>query len=114
MNPSHEPAPPTYEEQPAYPYGPPEAVVWDQPAARPARRSLRRSFTVGGLILASMAVAGAPIGLLWTWLSPSVPVINAGQNGSRTTIFRLGAVRVAPTPALRADLKMILGPSAVL
>ena len=36
------------------------------------------------------------------------------QNGSRTTIFRLGAVRVAPTPALRADLKMILGPSAVL
>jgi DNA polymerase III subunit alpha len=35
------------------------------------------------------------------------------QNGSRTTIMRLGAVRVAPTPALRADLKMILGPSAV-
>jgi DNA polymerase-3 subunit alpha len=35
------------------------------------------------------------------------------QNGSRTTILRLGAVRVAPTPALRADLKMILGPSAV-
>jgi DNA polymerase-3 subunit alpha len=36
------------------------------------------------------------------------------QNGSRITKFRLGAVRVAPTPALRADLKMILGPSAVL
>jgi DNA polymerase-3 subunit alpha len=36
------------------------------------------------------------------------------QNGSRTTVMRLGpAVRVAPTPALRADLKMILGPSAV-
>jgi DNA polymerase-3 subunit alpha len=35
------------------------------------------------------------------------------QNGSRTTVLRLGAVRVAPTPALRADLKMILGPSAV-
>ncbi|MFF5083109.1 DNA polymerase III subunit alpha [Actinoplanes sp. NPDC000266] len=35
------------------------------------------------------------------------------QNGSRTTILRLGAVRVAATPALRADLKMILGPSAV-
>jgi DNA polymerase-3 subunit alpha len=35
-------------------------------------------------------------------------------NGSRTTVMRLGpAVRVAPTPALRADLKMILGPSAV-
>ncbi|MEV0899352.1 OB-fold nucleic acid binding domain-containing protein, partial [Actinoplanes sp. NPDC049802] len=35
------------------------------------------------------------------------------QNGSRTTIMRLGGVRVAATPALRADLKMILGPSAV-
>ncbi|WP_249997851.1 DNA polymerase III subunit alpha [Actinoplanes sp. M2I2] len=35
------------------------------------------------------------------------------QNGSRTTVLRLGAVRVSPTPALRADLKMILGPSAV-
>src|SRR6201995_1582733 len=33
------------------------------------------------------------------------------QNGSRTTIMRLGpAVRGAPTPALRPDLKMILGP----
>jgi DNA polymerase-3 subunit alpha len=35
------------------------------------------------------------------------------QNGSRTTVMRLGGVRVAPTPALRADLKTILGPSAV-
>lgn len=35
-------------------------------------------------------------------------------NGSRTTVMRLGGVRVAPTPALRADLKMILGPSAVV
>jgi DNA polymerase-3 subunit alpha len=28
-------------------------------------------------------------------------------------VMRLGGFRVAPTPALRADLKMILGPSAV-
>ncbi|GLY01907.1 MULTISPECIES: DNA polymerase III subunit alpha [Actinoplanes] len=35
------------------------------------------------------------------------------QNGKRTTIMRLNGMRVAPTPALRADLKMILGPSAV-
>jgi DNA polymerase-3 subunit alpha len=34
-------------------------------------------------------------------------------NGSRTTVMRLGAFKVAPTPALRADLKTILGPSAV-
>ena len=80
MNPSHEPAPSPYEQQPAYPYGPPEAMVWDQPV-RPARRPLRRSITVGALIFAAMAVAGAPIGLLWSWVSPSVPVINAGQNG---------------------------------
>ncbi|HEU4349964.1 MAG TPA: OB-fold nucleic acid binding domain-containing protein, partial [Actinoplanes sp.] len=35
------------------------------------------------------------------------------RNGSRTTVMRLGGFKVAPTPALRADLKMILGPSAV-
>jgi DNA polymerase-3 subunit alpha len=35
------------------------------------------------------------------------------QNGGRTTVMRLGGVRVAPSTALRADLKMILGPSAV-
>ncbi|OJF13267.1 DNA polymerase III subunit alpha [Couchioplanes caeruleus] len=34
-------------------------------------------------------------------------------NGSRKTVMRLGGFKVAPTPALRADLKMILGPSAV-
>jgi hypothetical protein len=28
-----------------------------------------------------MAVAGAPLGLLWSWLAPSVPVVNAGANG---------------------------------
>ncbi|GAB1646035.1 DNA polymerase III subunit alpha [Krasilnikovia sp. MM14-A1259] len=35
------------------------------------------------------------------------------QNGSRTTVMRLGGVRVAPTTALRADLKTILGPASV-
>ena len=35
------------------------------------------------------------------------------RNGSRTTVLRLGGLRVAPTTALRADLKTILGPSAV-
>ncbi|WP_067498163.1 DNA polymerase III subunit alpha [Actinoplanes sp. TFC3] len=34
-------------------------------------------------------------------------------NGSRKTVMRLGGFKVSPTPALRADLKMILGPSAV-
>jgi DNA polymerase-3 subunit alpha len=35
------------------------------------------------------------------------------QNGSRTTMLRLGGLRVAPTTALRADLKTILGPASV-
>jgi DNA polymerase-3 subunit alpha len=34
-------------------------------------------------------------------------------NGSRTTVLRLNALRVASTPALMADLKMVLGPASV-
>jgi len=34
-------------------------------------------------------------------------------NGSKTTLLRLGPVRVSPTTALMADLKALLGPSAV-
>jgi DNA polymerase-3 subunit alpha len=34
-------------------------------------------------------------------------------NGSRTTLLRLGPVRVAPTTALMADLKALLGPQAI-
>ncbi|ASW56009.1 DNA polymerase III subunit alpha [Plantactinospora sp. KBS50] len=34
-------------------------------------------------------------------------------NGSRATLLRLGPTRVAPTTALMADLKALLGPSAV-
>ena len=34
-------------------------------------------------------------------------------NGSRSTLLRLGPVRVAPTTALMADLKALLGPNVV-
>jgi DNA polymerase-3 subunit alpha len=34
-------------------------------------------------------------------------------NGTKSTLLRLGPVRVAPTTALMADLKALLGPSAV-
>ncbi|HEX8632034.1 MAG TPA: DNA polymerase III subunit alpha [Catenuloplanes sp.] len=34
-------------------------------------------------------------------------------NGSRTTVLRLGGPRVAPTTALMADLKTVLGPQSV-
>ncbi|MEU7902414.1 DUF2567 domain-containing protein [Actinoplanes sp. NPDC049118] len=86
MNPSQEPAPqhygqvPQYDAQPTYPFGPPpEAMDWEQPSRR--RRTLRRTVSVVALVTAGLAVAGAPLGLLWSWIAPSVPVINAGQNG---------------------------------
>jgi DNA polymerase-3 subunit alpha len=33
-------------------------------------------------------------------------------NGGRSTLLRLGPLRVAPTTALMADLKALLGPNA--
>jgi hypothetical protein len=84
VNPSQEPAPQhyegAYEAPPAYPYGAPaEATGWEPP--RPQRRPLRRTVSVTALVTAAMAAAGAPLGLLWAWLAPTVPVVNAGQNG---------------------------------
>ena len=60
---------------------------WSEPVAV-ASRPLKSTLIAGGLTVVALAVAGGPLGLLWHL--------------------------VAPTPALRADLKMILGPSAVL
>jgi DNA polymerase-3 subunit alpha len=34
-------------------------------------------------------------------------------NGAKTTLLRLGPVRVAPTPALMGDLKALLGPGSL-
>ncbi|WP_433726707.1 hypothetical protein ACQP2Y_10310 [Actinoplanes sp. CA-051413] len=99
MNPSQEPGPQRYEQaphyeqapnyeqgqsyeqgQPYYPYGEPvDAMGWVP--TRPKRRPLRRTVLVAVSITAAMAVAGAPLGLLWSWLAPTIPVINAGQNG---------------------------------
>ena len=89
MNPSQEPGPPHYEPvqsyelgepSTAYPYGPPvDAAGWVP--SRPPRRPFRRTALVTLAVTAAMAVAGAPLGLLWSWLAPAIPVINAGQNG---------------------------------
>lgn len=85
MNPSQEPgrqyeqAQP-YESPPVYPYGGPVDVLgWGPP--QPRRRPLRRAVLVTLSVTAAMAAVGAPLGLLWSWLAPTVPVINAGQNG---------------------------------
>ena len=82
MNPSQEQGPqaPPYDPPPAYPFGEPADVMGWSPR-RPPRRPVRRAALVTLSVTAAMAVAGAPLGLLWSWLAPSVPVINAGQNG---------------------------------
>ncbi|MFI7597755.1 hypothetical protein [Actinoplanes sp. NPDC049681] len=66
-------------QEPVFPYGPPpEFSPWEPPRSQ---RSVRRSVAVAALITVAMALAGGPLGLLWSWLAPSVPVVNAGQNG---------------------------------
>ncbi|GGK70719.1 hypothetical protein [Mangrovihabitans endophyticus] len=42
-------------------------------------RSLRRSLASAGVAAAVIAVAGAPVGVLWHVVAPTVPVINTGQ-----------------------------------
>jgi hypothetical protein len=89
VNPSQEPAPPSYEQayqqqayepSPAYPFGTPDELTgWEPPL--PRRRPLRRNVLVALAVTAALAVAGAPLGLFWAWLAPSVPVINAGRSG---------------------------------
>ena len=78
MNPGQEQGPPAYEQPFGYPYGPPPEFGAEP--SRP-RRSWTRTVVVAALITVAMAVAGGPLGLLWSWLAPSVPVVNAGQNG---------------------------------
>jgi hypothetical protein len=51
------------------------------PAGRARRRPWRRSLAVGALAAAVVAAAGVPFGLLWSWVSPSVPVGRGGQGG---------------------------------
>jgi hypothetical protein len=45
------------------------------------RRSWRRTLLVTVLSAVVALALGGPLGLLWVWLAPSVPVIDAGPNG---------------------------------
>ncbi len=38
-----------------------------------------RELAVAGLTVVALAVAGGPLGVLWHYLAPTVPVINIGQ-----------------------------------
>ncbi|MFG1608149.1 hypothetical protein [Actinoplanes sp. NPDC049265] len=50
-----------------------------EPPPPPPRRPIGRELLVAVLTAVVLAVAGAALGLLWHYLSPTVPVINVGQ-----------------------------------
>jgi hypothetical protein len=49
------------------------------PPPPPPRRPIGRELAVAGLTVVALAAAGGPIGALWHYLSPTVPVINLGE-----------------------------------
>jgi hypothetical protein len=70
------PHPPAYVPPPLYPLGPAEADP-----AQPPRRPWQRTVLVAVLTALAVAVLGAPLGVLWHFLSPTVPLLDAGQSG---------------------------------
>jgi hypothetical protein len=108
VNPSQESAQPQYPEQPpaghtaaipspgvpehegaeaayglAHPTGPGAGgaaeAVWS--ARRSVRRPWKRTAVVAVLSGVLVFVLGGPLGLLWAWLAPGVPVVDTGQSG---------------------------------
>jgi hypothetical protein len=67
---------------PPYDPGPPSwrSAPWWR-FQRGNRRPLRRTVTVTVATLLVVTALGAPLGLLWAWLAPGVPVVNVGANG---------------------------------
>jgi hypothetical protein len=70
----------------AHPTGPDDAYGpaaagdgWEE--VRAVRRPWRRTAWVAVLSGAAILVLGGPLGLIWAWLAPSVPVLDAGQSG---------------------------------
>jgi hypothetical protein len=88
-------------EQPAGPSQPPEGPEPDVPAepgpGKPAfdwrqwlrvegpPRPWRRSLAAGAAAGVAIIVLGVPLGLLWAWLAPTVPVVNGGDAGVLVT-----------------------------
>jgi hypothetical protein len=62
---------------PSYPFGP--AATWEP--EEPRRRPWRRTLVVALLTALIIAAAGALLGVLWHFLSPTVPVLDTGQSG---------------------------------
>jgi hypothetical protein len=70
----------------AHPFGPEAAGVDDFAGRwwgfrRSTRRPWRRSLTVCGALALGVLALGVPLGLLWAWIAPEVPVINSGRGG---------------------------------
>jgi hypothetical protein len=75
VNPHPPAAEPAYEPPPPlYPYG-----GWEP--EQPPRRPWRRTVLAAGLTALVIAALGGPLGVLWHYLAPTVPVIDVGQNG---------------------------------
>jgi hypothetical protein len=67
---------------PSYPPGPDAPYTFGpSEPERPRRRPLRRTLAVAALTGLVIAVAGAVLGVVWHFVSPTVPVIDAGQSG---------------------------------
>jgi hypothetical protein len=85
VNPSQEPAPPHPSDPPGYnlahPTGPDDGYIdpWEQP--RPSRRPGRRTTLVAVVTALVVLALGGPLGLLWHWLAPTVPVLDTGSSG---------------------------------
>jgi hypothetical protein len=57
------------------------ALTYAEPDDAQLRRSWRRTTVACVLAGLAVAVAGAPLGVLWHFIAPTVPVIDAGGNG---------------------------------
>jgi hypothetical protein len=51
--------------------------TWEEVVPR-SQRPVRRGLAIAGLTLLVLAVAGGLLGILWHFLAPTVPVVNAG------------------------------------
>jgi hypothetical protein len=71
VNPSQEPPQPSYGFDPA---------AWEE-EPKPYRRPWRRVILVGVLSAVAITAAGLILGVIWHFAAPTVPVIDAGQNG---------------------------------
>ena len=58
---------------------------WSSTPTRRSARPWRRSLAAGFGAATAVAVLGVLLGLLWGWLAPTVPVVNAGDSGILVT-----------------------------